>query len=81
MDDINKPETEEDGQRAGALRLLKVRRQYQGLTGRNHALLPSQSKPTLVLPEDPMHQALTQAQAKMTPDQRLAFLKKLSPPT
>lgn len=43
MDNWSKPETEEDGERAGALRLLKVRRQYQNLTGRTHALLPSQS--------------------------------------
>jgi hypothetical protein len=43
MDDLNKPETEADGLRAGALRLLKVRRQYQDLTGRTHALLSSQS--------------------------------------
>lgn len=40
MDNTNKPETEEDGQRAGALRLLKVRQQFQALTGRTHGLLP-----------------------------------------
>ena len=40
MDNINKPETEADGQRAGALRLLKVRQQFQALTGRTHELLP-----------------------------------------
>lgn len=40
MDDLNKPETEQDGERAGALRLLKVRQQFQALTGRTHGLLP-----------------------------------------
>lgn len=40
MDDLNRPETEADGQRAGALRLLKVRQQFQALTGRTHGLLP-----------------------------------------
>lgn len=41
---------------------------------------PVPSTPTLVLPEDPMHKALAEAQAKMTPEQRLAFIKKLMPP-
>ena len=40
QDDPNRPETEEDGIRAGALRLLKVRHQFEALTGRTHALLP-----------------------------------------
>lgn len=38
------------------------------------------SAPTLVLPEDPMHKALAEAQAQMTTEQRLAFIKKLFPP-
>ncbi len=33
-------ETEEDGLREGALRLLKVRHQFRALTGRTHGLLP-----------------------------------------
>ena len=47
-DNPNRPETEEDGLRAGALRLLKVRHQYQVLTGRTHGLLPlpSDTPPT-----------------------------------
>jgi hypothetical protein len=36
----NEEETEEDGIRAGELRLLKVRHQFQALTGRTHNLLP-----------------------------------------
>jgi len=36
----NAPETEEDALRAGKLRLLKVRHQYQELMGRTHDLLP-----------------------------------------
>jgi hypothetical protein len=43
MTDWNKPETEQDGERAQALRLLKVRQQFQALTGRTHELLPSPS--------------------------------------
>lgn len=37
---INEQETEEDALRLGALRLLKVRHQYQELTGLTHSLLP-----------------------------------------
>jgi hypothetical protein len=36
--------------------------------------------PTLIVPDDPMHKALADAQAKMTPEQTLAFLEKLFPP-
>jgi hypothetical protein len=36
----NDNETEADGLRAGKLRLLKVRQQYQTLTGQTHGLLP-----------------------------------------
>ena len=45
---FNKPETEADGLRAGALRLLKQRHQSQVLTGRTHELLPlpSDTPPT-----------------------------------
>ena len=38
-DDPNRPETEEDGLRAGALRRLKVCHQFRLLTGRDHNLL------------------------------------------
>ncbi len=44
MGNLNRPETEEDGIRAGALRLLKLRLQYQDLTSRTQALLPSVSE-------------------------------------
>ena len=37
--DPNRPETEEDGKRAGQLRILKVRKQYEKLTVRPHGLL------------------------------------------
>ncbi len=39
-DDPNRPETEEDGLRAGALRLLKARHLFRQITGRDHTLLP-----------------------------------------
>lgn len=38
MDDLNKPETEADGQRAGALRVLKARHQSQVFRDQTHAL-------------------------------------------
>ena len=38
----NEQETEEDGLRAGQLRLLKVRHQFKALSGRTHNLLPLQ---------------------------------------
>lgn len=47
-------ETEEDGLRAGALRLLKVRRQYQDLTGRTYGSLlsPSDTPETTASPSN-----------------------------
>lgn len=43
MDDLNKPETEADGQRAGALRLLKARHQSQVFRDQTRALSQSQN--------------------------------------
>ena len=43
----NAPETEEDGLKAGDLRLWKARRQFQALTGRTHKLLESQKSTQL----------------------------------
>lgn len=39
--DPNRPETEEDGIKAGALRLLKARHQSQAFRDQSNALLPS----------------------------------------
>lgn len=43
MDDPNKPETEEDGIQAGALRLLKARRQSEAFMAQTRALSQSQN--------------------------------------
>lgn len=43
MDNINRPETEQDGERAAALRLLKVRHQSQVFRDQTRALSQSQN--------------------------------------
>jgi hypothetical protein len=43
QDDLNKPETEEDGIRAGKLRLLRARHQSQAFRDQTRALSPSQN--------------------------------------
>lgn len=43
MDDLNKPETEQDGERAGALRLLRARHQSQVFRDQTRALSQSQN--------------------------------------
>jgi hypothetical protein len=43
MDDLNKPETEADGQRAGTLRLLRARHQSQVFRDQTRELSQSQS--------------------------------------
>lgn len=47
-DDPNRPETEEDGQRAGALRLLQARHRSQALKGRIPDSLQSQVSPNAI---------------------------------
>ena len=47
-DDLHRPDTEEDGLRTGTLRLLRVRQQYQAITGRTHASLPLPSDTQLI---------------------------------
>jgi hypothetical protein len=50
-------DTEEEELRAGRLRILKVRRQFEALTGRTHDMLPLEKKNGAENRIDPKRQA------------------------